>query len=89
MAILKNTLFHLLKQGVVKYPRPGLLRQPGMSPKISLKGDGIALLYSCGLSANGNMVVMAGISATVLDCVGIVLKITRLAPYLGRIVNTV
>lgn len=77
MAILKNTLFHLLKQGVVKYPRPGLLRQPGMSPKMSLKGDGIAILCSCDLSANSNMVVMAGISATIVDCVGVILKMIK------------
>lgn len=77
MAILKNTLFHLLKQGVVKYPRPELLRQPGMSPKMSLKGDGIAILCSCGLSANSNMVVMAGISATIVDCLGVILKMVK------------
>lgn len=77
MAILRNTLFHLVKQGVVKYPRPGLLRQQGMFPKMSLKGDGIAILCSCGLSANSNTVVMGGISATVLDCVGVVLKMVK------------
>lgn len=30
---------HLLKQGVVKYPSPGLLRYQRMTPKIPLKGD--------------------------------------------------